>query len=240
MRSMSDQGRTRVTELQTRYGLKNSVGDDRRNAITLSRVAMAFPWLPCGYSQESENPVVTDDYMQQYVPGYPRQILHPAFSAMIPRTLPAASIEVLLGAFLLYQCKFASIVTKKPGQAAKRPSECETFTRQFAVVSMSKAYIPDQERAQRLINYGIMNAAGLLNNAVIQANNRYLMDRGDGPLPIKNPLPAQNPAQGGGGPLPPGGGNPSQPPPAGPGYQALAAAAPLNPVSERANTPPLP
>jgi hypothetical protein len=82
-------------ELQTRYGLKNAVGDNRRNAITLSRVAMAFPWLACIYSLHSENPVVTNATMQQYIPVYPRAML---CNAMLEgwQILVLGSVELLL------------------------------------------------------------------------------------------------------------------------------------------------
>jgi hypothetical protein len=205
---MSDVGRTRVLELQTRYGLKNAVGDNRRNAITLSRVAMAFPWLACIYSLHSENPVVTDATMQQYIPVYPRAMLHPAFAAQIPRSLPAPNIEIIMGSFLLCQCIFASIVTKRPGQPAKRPSECETYTRQFANVAMSKAYVPDADRVDRMVEFHIIDQNGMLNAAVVAANNRFLTDRGDGPPPVA--VMQQVILPGGGGPPPPpaGGANP--------------------------------
>jgi hypothetical protein len=111
--SMSDTGRTRVAELKARYQLENSVGRNKKDSINLSRVAMTFPWIACEYARFAENPVVPAVIMDQYIPGYPRPMLHPAFSAIIPRSLGQREFEVILSAYLLCQCRFASIVGKK-------------------------------------------------------------------------------------------------------------------------------
>lgn len=153
---------------------------------------------------------MTDATMQQYIPVYPRAMLHPAFAALIPRSLPAPNIEIIMGAFLLCQCRFASIVTKRPGQPAKRPSECETYTRKFANVAMSKAYVPDADRVDRMVEFHIIDQNGMLNAAVVAANNRFLTDRGDGPPPVAVMQQVILPG-GGGPPPPPAGGDPQNP-----------------------------
>ena len=87
------------------------------------------------------------------------------------------------------------LLEKKPNQPAKRPSACESFTRQFALISANKDYIPDIERVNLCVRWGII-VNGALSNEVVAASNRFLLDRGDGPPPagqgqVQQPLHQQ-------------------------------------------------
>ena len=101
-----------------------------------------------------------------------------------------------MAAFLLCQCRFAAIVDKKANQPLKRPSECETFTRQFAMISANKDYVPDADRLVLCRRWGIIEQ-GISTVPVVTAANRFVLDRGDGPPPAEVLVPPPPQAQGG-------------------------------------------
>lgn len=82
--------------------------------------------------------------MRQYVHNYPAHMLHPSFAAVVDPTLPAGVVDNILFAFHLAQLKFAEVMNRRGNQPAQMPSQYDAQVRQFAQVSMNKAYIPQR------------------------------------------------------------------------------------------------
>lgn len=182
-RSMSEEGKQKLQGLINKYHLVPSVGNNKAKAMTLSRIALCFPWVSCAYAAISESPVVPLSVMKQYVDNYPGFMLHPSFASCVPTDLDQVTTDTIFSAFALCQVRFAEIINRSAKRGLKKPSDYHEQVTSFARVSFHKAYIPNDIRDQLMKLWKIYDENRMVSAAVIVAADRYSRDRGDGPPP---------------------------------------------------------
>merc|ERR1712150_156295 len=104
----SDKIKDTISELKNAYNVVD-VACHSLDAITLSRIALAFPHIACEYSVKALNKTVSPHLLP---PSFPLQMTHSAFAGLIP-TGNTSVKNNLIKILLYYQMQFTMVVDKE-------------------------------------------------------------------------------------------------------------------------------
>ena len=124
-----------IKELKKEYGLVDKPGKSL-NALTLSRVALAFPHLACEYSSMAISRTVPVSSLPE---GFPLHMTHSAFANLIPvgnQDIMTDLVQILL----YYQVKFSYVVDKnaKKGTYEEAKEKAIKYTQWAKMVILPK------------------------------------------------------------------------------------------------------
>ena len=115
VKSMSEEGRTVVNTLRSRYQKVSKVGVDKKKSITLSRVYMTVPWISCHAMEFAISPAVSWTEMKTISANYPFVLIHPSYASTIPMSLGQHVKDMLMKAHVLAQVRLAEVINRKGG-----------------------------------------------------------------------------------------------------------------------------
>lgn len=148
---------TIITELKNTYNLVSKADKDV-NAITLSRVALAFPHLACEYANIATSRAVLKSSLTD---DYPLYMTHPAFANMIPvndKTIKETLVEI----HLLYQVMLTHVINKNLGNMTLDQIREQATT--FIKYGYSSSYPEESVRVKYLIKWNILTDAKTLSD----------------------------------------------------------------------------
>lgn len=156
IKKSTDDGAQVITELKNHYGLLDRPNNNV-NTITLSRVALAFPFVACEYAAQALSRTVPKSSLP---PNFPLHMTHSAFANLIP--IENDSIMDKLSTILLYyQVLFSKVIDKD----AKKKSNKQIIDKAqpFIEAGMNSQYISHTRRVEYLIKWGILVDGNSLN-----------------------------------------------------------------------------
>jgi len=136
------------------YRLMSKAGNNR-NAITLSRVCMAFPKESCSYMEFCRNPIVSKETMTSICSKYPTQMMTRAFASLIPYGY--AVTQTLKNAYMVHQFVFNSIINRTKYNEASKKQFIDDLIR-FMEADVNRQFIPTEERLDTLIAWKMIKA----------------------------------------------------------------------------------
>ena len=139
-----------IYQLKDAYKIVDTAGHSL-SAITLSRVALAFPHLACEYSVRAINRTVPINSLPE---GYPLQMTHSAFAGLIP-TKNVNVKNNLVQILLYYQVQFSLVVDKEAKKKTYR--EIKEKTVKYVEAGCSSHYIPQDQRIDYLVSWKILS-----------------------------------------------------------------------------------
>ena len=130
----SDEAAKVIKEMKDHYSLVDKPGKNL-NALTLSRVALAFPHLACEYSSIATSRTVP---VSSLPPGFPLHMTHSAFANLIP-TGNYDIMNDLSNILLYYQIKFSMVVDKKAKKGTNE--ECREKCLKYIEAGYNSSYV---------------------------------------------------------------------------------------------------
>ena len=153
-----------IRDLKKDYALVDKPGKSL-NALTLSRVALAFPHLACEYSAMAFSRTVPASSLPV---DFPLQMTHSAFANLIPVSNNNIMME-LSQMLLYYQVRFSMVVDKK----AKRGTyeECKEKCLKYIEAGYNSTYVDEEKRVELLVGWGILITASKMSPNTIKVSN---------------------------------------------------------------------
>ena len=138
-----------INQLKDTYQIVDTAGHSL-SAVTLSRVALAFPHLACEYSVRAINRTVPVHSLPE---NYPLEMTHSAFAGLIP-TKNVNVKNNLVQILLYYQVQFSLVVDKEAKKKTYR--EIKEKTVKYVEAGCNSQYIPQEQRIEYLVRWGIL------------------------------------------------------------------------------------
>ena len=146
---MSDAGKARYGELETRYGLVRGGGKGKSGeVVTVARMAAAFPGVVVELLQSKRVPSRSfiGDLKTQNLPGV---LKHQALAACIPQSLPDRSKDFLLGLITAYSVDQTRVISKTKKDLSTLLEEQIQYTR----VAHGGGYPSEEKRVAIIKRY---------------------------------------------------------------------------------------
>lgn len=157
MKKMSPDGKAMLQSLIKTYSIVSKASSASNIAVTLSRVAIAFPWMTCTYSNYiQKNRIVNPGDMSSAAAGktVPLFLQCIGFAPCIPEYQDIDKTERLLKAHSVWSAKLSKVIGKKSRQTEKeRYIEALNFCR----IGYQGSKIDQAVRLQWMHLWGIMS-----------------------------------------------------------------------------------
>lgn len=97
MSNCKPEGRGMLERFRIHYSIMDNLANGKgKNVITLSRIAICFPWLTCEIAAKRSTPIVDMSVIGETTDiQFPRYMITPAFASMIPNLTADESLPIL-------------------------------------------------------------------------------------------------------------------------------------------------
>ncbi|AIU95035.1 nucleoprotein [Kismaayo virus] len=166
MAKMSDEGKTKLTALKQKYGLKEN--PESRDDITPTRVAAALPTWTVRAAKALKNslPMGPDNVLTLAKLPIPAEMCCAAFASVIPTTLLAeAVIDQLVQAFYVWQFYFTQMIN--PNMRGKNKETVQKAFETAVKAAMTSTNYPDTQRIDFLKKIGILTKTNELRKDIV-------------------------------------------------------------------------
>lgn len=154
--SVTESGKEQILKLQKKYSIMSQLNRRARfNCITLSRVALVFPWLSCEYMADSQNAVVKVSQMQSKYHDYPSHMCHPSFASMIPNddSISTEIKEILIILHSYHQMEFSAVISSN-NKSVNKILASDVI--RFICAGQRNNFIPSAFRVKKLKEWRII------------------------------------------------------------------------------------
>lgn len=156
-------GKTKIINLQRMLHLEDGSENNRKEAVTLSRIALCFPLVTLKYVGIAKNLTFTEAEMKAKTTfDYPKVMCSSAFASVIPRTIAPAERDKLRHALLGYQMEL-SFRLKKGNFLMNNANALQALV--FIDNGVNSDLVDEQERLDFVHAQGLLSAntaAGLV------------------------------------------------------------------------------
>lgn len=135
--------------------LPKEAGEKKANAITLSRICMAFPTLTCSYYPQVTSPTVSWIMLDKMLAAgvkYNRHMAHAAFASLIPKTVE--DWYKIMGAHMLHQVMFAFVVNRGLKQTKK---EAFLSCLNYSKASLESTWVQNDRRVAKMKEFKVID-----------------------------------------------------------------------------------
>lgn len=165
MKSSSARFKKELAVLKSRYCLVSKAANSA-DAITLSRVCMTFPHISCSYMVFCGHTIVDYSVMEDYVEGYPKQLMTAAFASIIPPSSHEFH-ATFLDAHLLHQYEFSKVISPKDN--SKSAKELYPDLLKYAMAAVNGSIISPDAREALLMIWGLMDHERVPSTVIVTA-----------------------------------------------------------------------
>lgn len=169
LKSVPEEAVPEITDVTNIYHIKDSkpVGDD----ITLARLALCFPLFTLRQLSNFRDQLTVQHHtMTDISPGYPIELMHPAFASLI-WTSEEQVYNDLLDAHRLYLVELTRVIN--PEMRTKRVREIVDSFNQPLQAGVNSTFIDQNHRKISLVKLGVMNNRGVLIPEVTRAAEMF-------------------------------------------------------------------
>ncbi|BBF90228.1 Nucleoprotein [Kuriyama virus] len=170
MTRMAESGKAKLSLLMKKYKLKS--GKPGKDDLTLARIAAVLaPWT-CKVIAHLENMLpVIGSAMDNHSQSYPRPMMHPSFGGLIDASLSRDDLTALVDAHKLYLYHFAQVINRD--LRGKTKADIEASFDQPLKAAMGSNFFSDKEKRDVLMDLGLVDLNGRVNNHVRRAAEKY-------------------------------------------------------------------
>ena len=165
---MDESGRKLVAAMKDKYGLLKMGKGANMKALTLPRLALAFPLQSCMYSNIRKNrPIVFDG---------PQAITVQAFSALIPTTTQSLSqgdIDHLVNANAM--CMHNLSILINPDYKLLDVNSQKSLTLGFIRNGLRSQVVKETDKIQHLKDLGVLESNGSLVQSVVHLSDEWIV-----------------------------------------------------------------
>lgn len=163
---MDEQGRKAVQSIKDKYGLVKVGKGANMKALTLPRLALAFPLQSCMYANIRKNrPIIFDG---------PQAITIQAFSALIPSTtgnLSQIDIDRLVNANAVCMHNLSLLINSD--YKALEVSAQKNLTMGFIKNGLRSQVILEKDKISHLVTLGVLNADHSLVQSIVDMSDKW-------------------------------------------------------------------
>lgn len=156
-------GMARFKHLINKYNII-STKPQKRTDITISRIALSFPWVTCKYMPALTNAVVPAHALPAL---YPKVMRTPAFGSLIPNDYEHSN--VIIEVYMLHQYKFNKIIDNKRSRTEAMEDVMLKIAK-YIQIAMTGCVLNDDERKTYLHAYEVIKANGTLRDEIVEVS----------------------------------------------------------------------
>lgn len=151
----TDSAQQVIKDLKKAYNLVDKPGRNI-NALTLSRVALAFPNLACEYAAIATSRTVSVASLPK---NFPLQMTHSAFANLIPTTNKTIMKE-LATMLIYYQVLFTMVVNKESKDMPYQDVVARVAP--FVEAGCNSTFVPEEKKVEFLVSWDVLDTANKL------------------------------------------------------------------------------
>lgn len=164
--SIDESSKPIVESLLNKYSIV-AVAKNRSDDITLSRLALAFPYITCSILELGTATIIPHDTMTKIHSGYPACMMHQAFASLIPLSLGEIERGYLLDCHMVHQCLLSEVIGRQKGKSEKKPVDYLETCKKFAEVAMTGSPVTEPHRIALLKTWSVLDAKGVPSSHII-------------------------------------------------------------------------